>query len=113
MNNDFSIKEKEIFKRVIKDYDELNTIIKFLVKNNFYFKDIKEFLEKLTSYGECNFRENEYLDFYYKDMLLTISNYKEEIYLTDDIDVYNDEETGYIGHFNNLREIKEIFKEDI
>ena len=56
MNNDFSIKEKEILKRVIKDYEELNIIIKFLVKNNFDFKDIKEFLEKLTYYGECNFR---------------------------------------------------------
>ena len=46
-------------------------------------------------------------------MLLTLSNYKEEIYLTDDIDVYNDEETAYIGHFNNLREIKEIVKKEV
>lgn len=63
--------------------------------------------------NEGYYERNKYLDFYYKDMALTISNYGEEIHLGDDIDTYNIEEIdGYIDHFNNIGEIKKILEEN-
>lgn len=112
MKNNFTKEEKEILKNALKDYEEIEQVVNFLIKNikDIDLKYLYDILKDIFSFGLCNYKENEYLDFYFNDMLLTISNYG-GLGLSDDIDVYFGASIDSI-HFNNKNELREVIENE-
>lgn len=75
-----------------------------LMKYNSLSK-IKEFLEKLSTYSEINFTE-EYLDFNWQGMALSIYPSSDGYFLGDTIEMWNDETCTSLGVFNNVSEVE-------
>lgn len=102
----------KILKRVIKDYEELKQDINNKIKNNYDFEELYYYIKWLSGVNITNFQENEYFDFNYKDMCLSIYNEPIGIYLGDTIEVWNDKSKYYIDTFNNINEIKGVLEND-
>jgi len=115
MKNNFTKEEKEILKNALKDYEEIEQVVNFLIKNikDIDLKYLYDILKDIFSFGLCNYEENEFLDFYYKDLLLTISNYGKDntLIFSNDIDVYFGASIDSI-HFNNKNELREVIENE-
>lgn len=111
-------------KSEIKTYDSFGDL-KVLVDNAAYYKtmkhqihsmkdkpieDIIDFLEKLPTYSKINFTE-EYLDFNWQGMTLSIYLSSGGYYLGDTIDMWNDKTCMLLGIFNNVGEVESAIKE--
>lgn len=99
--------------------------LKVLVDNVAYYKtmkhqihsmkdkpieDIKNFLDNLPTYSEINFTE-EYLDFNWQGMALSIYPSSDGYFLGDTIEMWNDETCTPLGIFNNVSEVECDIKE--
>ena len=105
----FSEKDIEIFKRVIKDYETLKKEVDDRIKKGYTLENLSDYIRHLNSCNITNV-DLKYIDFNYCDMCISIyqDNREDRPYLGDTIEVWNDEEVGYIGTFNNINEIKKI-----
>lgn len=107
---EYSKEEIIILKRVIADYNSLAKEVQERINNGATYEDLKKYIKSLD---DCSFtnQEDEFFDFNYKDMTLSI--YKNEIFglhLGETIEVWNDKECAYLGSFDNVEEIKKIVK---
>lgn len=108
--NKYNDKEISIFRRVISDYDLLKKEIDERIEKGYNLENLHDYIRHLSSCSISNYEENEYIDFYYCDMLVSIYNDNNELYLGDTIEIWNDEDMYYIGVFNNIKEIKEAIR---
>lgn len=102
--------EIAILKRVVVDYNSLAKEIREKINNGATHEDLKEYIKSLDNCDLTN-QEEEYTDFNYKDMTLSI--YNDELlglHLGEMIEVWNDKECAYLGSFDNVEEIKKIVK---
>lgn len=106
----------EIFKRAIKDYNELKIIIDTLIKGGYTIEDLYDFVgTKLSETDITNYEDLDdfkYIDFNYKDMCVSILKHDNNgIYLGETIEIWNDKKFEYIGTFNNTRELEDFIRE--
>lgn len=101
--------EIEILKRVVADYNSLAKEVREKINNGATYEDLREYIKSLDNCDLTN-QEEEYTDFNYKDMTLSI--YNDEVfglYLGETIEVWNDKEYAYLDCFDNVGQIeKEI-----
>lgn len=108
----------EIFKRVIKDYELIKKDIDARIKKGYTFSDLFDYIDNLSACNITNYKfsndievyENEYVDFNYCDMCISICNDNCVLYLGDTIEVWDDKNNIYIDYFNNVNELKAIVK---
>ena len=108
--NKYNDKEISIFRRVISDYDLLKKEIDERIEKGYNLENLHDYIRHLSSCSISSYEENEYIDFYYCDMLVSIYNDNNELYLGDTIEIWNDEDMYHIEVFNNIKEIKEAIK---
>ena len=101
--------EIAILKRVVADYNSLAKEVREKINNGATYEDLREYIKSLDNCDLTN-QEEEYTDFNYKDMTLSI--YNDEVfglYLGETIEVWNDKEYAYLDCFDNVGQIeKEI-----
>lgn len=108
----YNKKEIEIFKRVVRDYKQMKSEIETRINNGYTFENLVDYIRHLancniTNYGGLEGRN--YVDFNYNDMCITIIE-TNHLFLNDYIEVWNDEETYYIGTFSSVEELENIIK---
>lgn len=108
----YNKKEIEIFKRVVEDYKKIKSEIETRINNGYTFENLVDYIRHLancniTNYGRLEGRN--YVDFNYNDMCITIIE-TNHLFLNDYIEVWNDEETYYIGTFSSVEELENIIK---
>ena len=106
---EYTKNEVEILKRVIKDYEIINKDIRDRIEKGYTFENLCDYIRHLSSCSITNYQENEYIDFNYCDMCISI--YKDDLlgaYLGASIEVWNDKENYHINTFSDIREIKRI-----
>lgn len=112
---EYSKEELNIFKNVIKDYKIIKEDIDKKIQKGCNLQDLYDYIRHLSSCHITNYDLTDnimkYIDFDYCDMLLSIYDDNDGVYLGDTIEVYNDKRIEFIGNFNNINEIKNILKE--
>lgn len=102
--------EVEILKRVVSDYKTIKRDIEDRVEKGYNFENMLDYIRHLSSCSITNTGED-YFDFNYCDMCISIYKDKESCYLGDTIEVWNDKELEYLNTYNNINEIeKELSK---
>lgn len=106
--------EIEIFKRVITDYKELKKEVDDRIKKGYNYEMLLDYIRHLSSCDITNYEINNYFDFNYCDMCISIYSDDDgnNCYLGDIIEVWNDKESYYIGTFSNVNEIKKVVLEN-
>lgn len=109
------------------DKGNLFSNLKTLVTNTRYYKTLKReierwnkcelpleemigILEELPTYSKINFTED-YLDFNWHGMTLSLYPCKDGYFLGDTIDMWNDEICANIGQYNNIDEVEHDISE--
>lgn len=114
----YTKKDIEIFKRVIIDYELIKKDIDARIKKGYTFSDLFDYIDNLSACNITNYKfsndievyENEYVDFNYCDMCITLYNDNCDLYLGDTIEVWDDKNNIYIDYFNCVNELKAIVK---
>lgn len=107
----YNTEEKEILKRVERDYRAFKVGIDLLVENGNTMEQILDFITRniKCDITNCEFLDDfKYIDINYKDMTISILKNKDEpIHLGTTIEVWNDKKYEYIGliEFDELKEI--------
>lgn len=102
--------EVEILKRVVRDYKTIKKDIEDRVEKGYNFENMLDYIRHLSSCDITNTGED-YFDFNYCDMCISVYKDKESCYLGDIIEVWNDRDLEYLNTYNNISEIeKELSK---
>ncbi len=112
---EFTKDEIEIFKNVIRDYEEFKKEIDERVEKGYTMENLLDYVRHLSSCNITNVDlvdDFKYIDINYIDMTISILQEKEDKpYLGDSLEVWNDGLCYYIGLFNNTNELKALVKE--
>jgi len=104
-----------IFKRVIKDYENLKKEIDERIKKGYTIESLFDYIRHLANCYITNYDlvdNYKYIDFNTDNMTLSILKTDDkQPYLGDSLEVWNDTLNMYIGLFNNINELKELVKE--
>lgn len=95
----------------INDYNRINGVINSYKESKASYDRLMLDLKRLSGFSISNNVDENYLDFYYEDMILTlyVENEKDcNYYLTGGIQVID--KNGYcIGDFNGIEDMQEVF----
>lgn len=117
MNDKLTELDITVMHQAIKDYKNMKYLVDTLVSLGYDFKKVVDFLEKMEGldtieleYKENGFVEYSYMDFSVSNLTITLSNYGDKPHIADSIELWNDVNCGYLGHYNNINEIEEDIK---
>ena len=119
MNDKLTELDIKVMYQAIKDYKNMEYTILTLVSLGYDFEKLVEYLEKLEGLDiieleyankEDSYCDYSFMDFSFHSLTITLSNYGDKPHIADDIELWNDVNCGYLGHYNNVSEIEEDIK---
>lgn len=99
-----SLTDQQIKKRAYIDYKQLERQLNIDIGDTEDIRKMYDYIDDLrgANFTNVDLEVEEYFDFNYKDMCLTISknNMRNVCKLTESIELWNDKENTYIGTFD-------------
>ena len=119
MNDKLTELDIKVMYQAIKDYNNMKYMVSTLVSLGYDFDKLVAYLEKIEGLDiieleyanrEDSYCDYSFMDFNFHSLTITLSNYGGKPHIADDIELWNDVNCGYLGHYNNVSEIEEDIK---
>jgi hypothetical protein len=104
--------QKRLIDSAIKDYYFIKSEIEEKIKQNYDADRLKEYLNKLKGI-EIYQDEDDYIDFYYNDLNLTIVHNEKKFELCNSVSIYDKNIEGYLFECVTIEAVEEDLKRDI